>query len=160
MLSLDRSDLLLDVLRAADPARAEAAMKRLGAISGSNSFSIALAQAKAAEWTPSPPDQGVGAPSAMHPPHKIAVSQTAGQSFEAAILRPFLDSIFSSSPANAFGSGFAGSSFRGFFLDHVSAQLSRSGSIGIARLIDDRLPFQEPASSHHSLTGGIDAVKS
>lgn len=160
MLSLGRSDLILDVMRAADPARAQDARKRLGAPSGTDSFGAALANAVTGERVSVTSQPGVGASQPFQPPHKIPRGQTVGQSFEAAMLRPFLDSILSSGPSNAFGSGLAGSSFRGFFLDHLSEQLSQSSRLGLARMIDGRVREQVSVSLNVPKAGEVDANNS
>lgn len=123
------SDLVLDVVRAADPARAAAASARLAraeamAPAASAAFDTAM---KAADPRPAtttaPALVKTAAPAAKNP---------VGQGLEELLTRQLLQEALPKKAASLYGAGTAGEVWRGLFAEHLSHALAGSGRIGLA----------------------------
>lgn len=155
ILSSDKNDLILEVMRAADPARSSAALRRLSFDDVRSQFSSTVADTEAKHISQgSNRLVGVNISLDVLPPHKISSQLTVGQSFESAILRPLLESVLASGPSNAYGSGLAGSSFRGLFAEQLASHLARAEGLGIAGMIDSRMSSQNSADGAGANAGG------
>ena len=105
------TDVILDVARAADPARAQQAIDRLGGSAPSvaprsfanKAFAIA---------------SGAGAPSAP--------AGSTQEQFEALLLRNMLDDMFPKKSESFYGGGFAGDIWRSQMIDVVATQIART----------------------------------
>ncbi len=122
------SDLVLDVLRAADPASANAATQRLAAGATMPAASVAQAReafqaqldrpsAKAAAVTASP--TGAAAPKAY-------------QKFEAMVLQSFIKEMLPKDGQDVYGKGTAGDIWKSMLAQQIAAVVSKRGGIGIA----------------------------
>lgn len=144
------SDIVLDVARAADPARYQAAATKLAQGSPAT-FTDALGEAVAAR---------AGIPAMVQPSadtvltrFRTAATQAApnpkgtpAQQFEAFILQSFVESMLPQGAAAVFGKGNAGSIWRSMLAEQLGGQLAKAGGIGIARMIDKAHPGTgEPA---------------
>lgn len=109
-------DIVLDVVRAADPAQAEIARSRLtsfAAKAGGVDFSAAL---------------GNGGPA--EPSSKAAPE--AFQKFEAMVLQTFLQSMLPEDAESVYGSGVAGQMWKSMLAEKISETMAARGGIGIA----------------------------
>ena len=106
------TDMILDVARAADPARAQQAIDRLngGARSGATRDIASNVIAKI--------DSSAGAPSV--PPGSTQ------EQFEALLLRNMLDEMFPKQSRSFYGEGLAGDIWRSQLIDVVSTQIART----------------------------------
>lgn len=109
------SDLVMDVMRAAEPSKLASARQRLGGTS-------AVAD--------------VGKPTS---PQQIARSK-ANQDFEAAMLRTFTEQMMPKEASSLYGDGTAGNIWRSLQVDLMSQQIAKAGGIGIAKMLD-RVPL-------------------
>ncbi len=127
--NLKSNDILMDVIRAADPTRERLAIERLQGVRDSDAFKAILNE---------PASRGFRTASTIdaHPTHSLQSRMSVGASFEAAILSSLIESMFSMKSDSAFGSGVAGSSFKSLFASQVAEQVARSGSLGIAEIIE------------------------
>ncbi len=133
------TDVVLDVLNAADPSRASLATQRLNALASSNApgadFSADLDRAASpAPAIPAPLEGAADARSrlAEMPSGPDKVNQAKTQ-FEAMMLNSFVGEMLPKDESNVFGSGTAGDMWRSMLAEQVSLQIAKSGKLGLAR---------------------------
>jgi peptidoglycan hydrolase FlgJ len=134
-----RTDVVLEVLSAADPARASLAAQRLNALAGANAptadFAADLDRAGDTAATTAPPLAGaadarsrlVEAPVG---PDKLGQAKTQ---FEAMMLNSFVGELLPKDTGEVFGQGMAGDMWRSMLAEQVSMQIAKSGKLGLAR---------------------------
>ena len=134
------SDIVLDVARAADPGRYQAAVSKLTQASP-GTFADALGAAG-------------GIPAAGQPSQDAVLTRfrtaatlpaprakgTPAQQFEAFVLQTFVESMLPQGASAVFGKGNAGSIWKSMLAEQLGAQLAKVGGIGIARMIDAAHP--------------------
>lgn len=134
------SDLVMDVVRAADPTRAAAASARL-----------ARAEAAVAPQATAQADMrfdaamrlASGKPT-LAPAAKAAGDKNAvGQGLEELLMRQLLQDALPKKAASVYGAGTAGDVWRGLFAEQLSHALSTSGRVGLA----SRLVQTKPGSA-------------
>lgn len=131
------SDLLLDVVRAADPATSAAATERLAkmAASGGKSdpaFSAVLSEVGTPSAHPmNPAGQSVAAPPSRFSGAPVDGNKKAYQGLEALLLRNLVETMM---PDNSelFGGGGAGTIWRSMLADQLGTSLSKKVDLGIA----------------------------
>ena len=132
-----RTDVVLEVLSAADPSRASLAAQRLNTLAGSN--------APAADFA-ADLDRAAGPPSATTlvsaaearsrlaeapgGPDKLGQAKTQ---FEAMMLSSFVNELLPKDTGEVFGQGMAGDMWRSMLAEQVSMQIAKSGKLGLAR---------------------------
>jgi peptidoglycan hydrolase FlgJ len=142
-LKLD-TDLVLDVVRAANPQRAMEARKTLGAAAG---FTADLDAGLKAE-----PARTLSASPATRIP------ETPGQKFEAYVLQTFIEAMLPKNNEAVFGAGLAGDMWKSMLAEQVAGTLAEDGRLGIAnRLLGD---FTRNDDKLEPLTGVRDAAAS
>lgn len=132
------TDLILDVVRAADPAVAQKAEAMLEAASVRRSETAAgtpafrhelLASTGAVPQSPAAPGQSAPDP----------VAETY-QRFEAMILQNFIGAMLPKDSEELYGKGTAGEIWKGMMAEQLGAVLAKGGGIGIAdRMLADRI---------------------
>jgi peptidoglycan hydrolase FlgJ len=116
-------DIVLDVMRAASPDKAQAARAQLQRLAQ-------LAKTTDSSFTAEP---AVGAPRAA------AGADNAFQKFEAMVLGTFFQSMLPSDSSAVYGEGLAGDMWKSILAQHLGEAVSERGGIGIAnRLLADR----------------------
>ena len=133
------SDVVLEVLNAADPARASIAAERLAALGAGASapdFTADLDRAAAAAASPAPP----AAPGLANA--RNALSEAAGATdpaarakveFEAMALNSFVGEMLPKESSAFFGQGTAGDVWRSMLSEQISRQIAKSGALGLSR---------------------------
>jgi peptidoglycan hydrolase FlgJ len=133
-----RTDVVMEVLSAADPSRASLAAERLNALAGSNApganFSAELERAagsSAAVAAPLANTAGARSRLAEMPggPDKLG---EAKRRFEATMLGSFVGELLPKE-SSVFGQGTAGDIWRSMLAEQVSLQIAKSGKLGLAR---------------------------
>jgi peptidoglycan hydrolase FlgJ len=112
------TDLVLDVLRAADPQAAEAARAKLASLAPSTAsepFSVDASQPARSARTTQPMD--------------------AHQKFEAMVLQSFLQSMMPAEGEATFGGGLAGDMWKGMLAEQIAGVMAKRGGIGIAERV-------------------------
>lgn len=122
-------DIVMDVVKAADPAEAEAARARLASgvrAADGDTFSL-------------------GAMPAASVPQRVETPQAKPfQRFEAMVLQNFIESMLPQGNESAFGAGMAGDMWKGLMAEKLSAVMSERGGIGIAnRLLADHYKTED-----------------
>lgn len=143
--SSQSNDLLMDVIRAADPKRELLALKRLQGISGSDSFTSIIAKSTIQEHRTTSSLTRTSLPSQV--PHRIEGQKSIGLDFEAAMLSSLIENMFTTKADSAFGTGVAGSSFKSLFAQQIASQVARSGGLGIAAMVERHRELRETTGS-------------
>jgi Rod binding domain-containing protein len=169
------SDVILEVAKAADPARAAAATQRLNALGGAaevEDFSQTLA-ATAPAPAPAPAsdaatpagladartrlaDADAATPAGLADARtRLADADAAADAkaakartdFEAVMLNSFVSEMLPKDSSTVFGQGLAGDMWKSMLADQISRQVAKSGSLGLARrLFGGESPLSASAS--------------
>ena len=146
------SDVVLEVVNAADPARAAAAAQRLNALAGAGAaqagdFSETLAQTALAA---SPAAASAADARSRFADAAFAASDKAAKAqvgFEAVLLNSFIKEMLPQDSEATFGQGLAGDMWKSMLADQVAQQVAKSGALGIAQ----RLFGSHPMSASETL---------
>ena len=134
-----RTDVVLEVLSAADPARASLAAQRLNALAGPNAptadFAADLDRAGDTAAATAPPLAGAAdarsrLAEAPGGPDELGKAKTQ---FEAMMLNSFVGELLPKDTGEVFGQGMAGDMWRSMLAEQVSMQIAKSGKLGLAR---------------------------
>lgn len=128
------SDLVLDVVRAADPAEVQAAQAKLKAnraAFAANSLAEAGAGFGAAMDVISQPATKAGLANA-EPSKRMAEMPDEYRKFEASILQNFIGSMLPSDSEQVYGKGSAGEFWKSMMAEQIAEGMSKTGGIGIA----------------------------
>lgn len=151
------TDIILDVARAADPARHRQAVARLDRIAGG-------AGAESFDAMIGPPGDGEVSRTAGPRRREIAAgaggatppeAKKAYRGFEAMVLANFLSAAFPDQPSAIFGTGTAGGIWKSMLVQAMADQMARAGGIGIA----DQLARAESRSIAKPVSGAAGAVQ-
>ena len=132
------TDLILDVVKAADPAIAQRAEAMLEAASSRKSAQAAATPAFEKQLLASadPSDVQASAKPAVSPDK----SAQTYERFEAMILQSFIGSMLPKDSEELYGKGTAGEIWKGMMAEQLGAALAKGGGIGIAdRMLADQL---------------------
>ena len=151
------SDIVLDVLNAADPLRSEAATQRLNALgagAASDDFAKAL---DAANRSSTFAVAGLANARARFLKKDLAESQKtthAQVEFEASLLNNLVGEMLPKDAPGVYGEGTAGDVWRSMLGDQIAHQIAKSGQLGIAKRLfaTHALPHQS-GKTHASLVG-------
>lgn len=136
-----KTDILLGVSNAADPARIREAVGKLKELSGDKGeFATMLASSKGWSTTSTGPEDALAAPSAsMTPGSKVTVaSNSTGLSdvfnkLEAFIMQTFIQSMLPKDAPAVYGKGTAGDVWKGMLAEKMGNEVAKSGQLGIAK---------------------------
>lgn len=123
-------DLILDVVRAADPASAEAARAKLAAFAGkaeAAQFSVAARTPGSAPASNAPAGN---APDSL--PGTRRATPEAFAKFEAMVLQTFIQSMLPQDNEAVYGEGMAGEMWQALLAEQLGAAMAKRGGIGIA----------------------------
>lgn len=146
------SDLVMDVLRAADPERAKAAQAGLQRGTAAKELNLEFAEVVNTTHGKAAIGQSAGMsepvqfetasmvvsrndkePRALNEIARgISPKERAYEQFEATVLRSFVEEMLPKSIENIYGEGTAGGVWRSMQADFISQELAKSGGIGIA----------------------------
>ena len=155
------SDIVLDVLRAADPVREQATTQRLSALSAGSvdapeQFSKALDAAEKPAAAPvvlidaaNMRDRLPSVSAAAADDLKAAKTKV---DFEASILKSFVDELMPKNETDIYGEGSAGDIWKSMLSDQIATQIARSGAFGISKELFATHPLASPASALASAT--------
>lgn len=125
------SDLVLDVVRAADPVERSAAAGKLqriaaGAHADGSGFRSAIDDTLTSSVRAS---ESAAGPAGKSPAEK----------FEALVLHQFVETMLPDDAGDVFGKGATGEIWKSMLAEQVANQMAASGGIGIADLMSDTL---------------------
>ena len=133
------TDIILDVVRAADPAVAQRAEAMLEAASIRKSGQAAATPAFQHQLLASANEASVSVSAASVGDAAPDKSLEVYQRFEAMILQNFVGSMLPSDSEELYGEGTAGEIWKGMMAEQLGAVLAKGGGIGIAaRMMGDR----------------------
>jgi peptidoglycan hydrolase FlgJ len=150
-----RTDVVMEVLSAADPSRASLAAQRLSALADSNApapdFSTDLERAAGSPTAiPAPLENAADARSRLAEipggPDKLGRAKTQ---FEAMMLNSFVGELLPKDASAVFGQGTAGDMWRSMLAEQVSLQIAKSGKLGLARRLFATHELSARARSAH-----------
>jgi len=154
------SDIVLEVARAADPARAAAVARRLSALGADSPTASADFAATLSSTLPAsvaPPrgvaDMRMRIGSTIDP--EAARAHKAEVQFEAVLLNSFVGEMLPKDAPEAYGKGLAGEMWRSLLAEKISNQIAGAGVLGIG----ERLFATHPLSATSELTHATRAVR-
>ena len=154
------SDIVLDVLNAADPSRAEAATQRLNALAAGAPASAAQDFAKALDAAQSSAPSSVAGMANVRMKllnkdlNEAQKTKNAQVEFEATLLNNLVGEMLPKDAASVFGQGTAGDVWRSMLGDQIAHQIAKSGELGIAkRLFASHALSRHDGGAHASLVG-------
>jgi peptidoglycan hydrolase FlgJ len=143
------------VLKAADPARAQATTQRLTALGG-GSVGAADDFAKVLDATAQPIERADAGPDLSNMRARLAgvsldeaKAQKAAQTeidFEASMLKTFVDAILPKDEPDIYGQGTSGDIWKSMFADQIARQIAKSGVLGISKRLFATHPLPGQAS--------------
>ncbi|MDO1581043.1 rod-binding protein [Rhizobium oryzicola] len=130
------TDLVMDVLRAADPAEVQAAQAKLKANKASFAASSLAAAGKGFDAAVDLLDgaatkAGLGRATKA----KSAEMPEEYRKFEATVLQNFVNSMMPSNSEDVYGKGSAGDFWKSMMSEKIADEISKSGGIGIAQQV-------------------------
>ncbi|MBV9286232.1 MAG: rod-binding protein [Hyphomicrobiales bacterium] len=131
------TDVVLEVLNAADPARASLAAERLAALASASAapgdFAADLNRAAAA-GPAGPRLAGVadGRTRRASPAETPGGAERVKLDFEATMLNPLIGELLPKE-ASVFGEGYAGEMWRSMLSEQIARQVAKSGALGLSR---------------------------
>ena len=141
-----RSDVVLGVIEAADPTRAQAAAERLQALGAGTAPGTFAADLDRAASVSAPPAGLADARSAVAAPPPDAASR-AKVEFEAMLINSFVGEMLPKDADAVFGQGTAGDIWRSMLSEQISRQIARSGALGLSRRLFATHDITRSASS-------------
>jgi peptidoglycan hydrolase FlgJ len=141
------NDLVVDVARAADPQRVNAAVQRLADFGNMRAPSIAGldksfdATASALRSAPqkfasiAPPSRTTKS-TANNEPIAASAATDAARKFEAFILQSFMETLLPKEGHGAYGEGTGSGVWRSMMAEQLGTQLAKAGGIGIGKMLD------------------------
>ncbi len=136
-----KTDILLGVSNAADPARIREAVGKLKELSGDKGeFATMLAASKGWNTTSTGPEDALAPPSASVTPGSKATvaANTTGlgdvfNKLEAFIMQTFIQSMLPKDAPAVYGKGTAGDVWKGMLAEKMGNEVAKSGQLGIAK---------------------------
>ncbi len=152
------SDLILDVVRAADPAASQAAAARLARITPGDgvAFTAAYRQIVAPEGdrTPQPPASPPAGALPTGTPSGPPVARSpleALQAFEGMALATMIQSAMPDEDNAMFGTGPSAGVWKSMLAEQLGAQMARAGGIGLAEQLATHPAFAAEADTTRTL---------
>ncbi len=131
------SDVVLEVLNAADPARASLAAERLASLAAgapAGDFGLSLDKAAASATAAEPRAPGLAnARQALVDTAAADPATRAKVEFEAMALNSFVGEMLPKESSAYFGQGTAGDVWRSMLSEQISRQIAKSGALGLSR---------------------------
>ncbi len=148
------SDVVLEVVNAADPARAAAAAQRLNALAGAAAAQTGAFAQTLAKTAPSAPLAAAPVAEMADARSRLADAMLTASDkatkaqvdFEAVLLDGFVNEMLPKDASATFGQGLAGDMWKSMLADQVSRQIAKSGTLGIARRLFEAHPLSAAAS--------------
>jgi flagellar protein FlgJ len=131
------SDLIVDVMRNADPARQRAAVAKLESLSGSTepAFAGIMGATGAVTAVPAGAPPQAGPLAAVSPSQETGNAAVAYQGFERMVLRNMFETLLPNEYSGAFGEGPSSGVWRSLAADQLAGVYAKTGGIGIANTL-------------------------
>ena len=130
------TDIVLDVARAADPARYKRAVAKLDATAATGFSEQLAAEETAPARAPATDSAAIAQPASRTPvpePSDAATDKTAAtyRQFEAMALASMLEAAMPRDEG-FFGKGVAGDTWKSMLIDQIASEMAKQGGVGIA----------------------------
>jgi peptidoglycan hydrolase FlgJ len=154
------SDILSDVIDAADPAAYRAALNRLTQLQSAAAPDAARFSEQAAEVARGATAEGAGLSRANSPSAagstpgvvgRAGAEPSAYRKFEGFVLQVLIETMLPKD-ASAFGKGTPGVIWRSMMSEQLGNQLAATGGIGIARMLEKAHPTDSSTVEHRVMT--------
>lgn len=156
------SDIVLDVIRAADPSRQQVAferLQRLGNGAAATQFAAAFGEIGASST------QGLAGAREKFTslmPAKLNVPATQSESaetktlrqFEAQVISTFIEQMMPEVSANNYGSGTAGGVWRSMLSEQIAGQIAKAGGLGIREKVQAAIAARNGTATASDDAGG------
>ncbi|WP_314946898.1 rod-binding protein [Bradyrhizobium cosmicum] len=155
MIVTATSDLVLDVLEAADPVTQRAATAKLDALKSSDADFSASMEAEVGKAKAATADQAAAkvaeaqSTAVNGPPVQVIKAPASGEvyrKFEAFILQTFVETMLPKESEEVFGKGTAGGVWKSMLAEQLGAQLAKGKGIGIAKQLASAHPAEPVAT--------------
>lgn len=127
------SDLVLDVARAADPARMSKAMADLGSVQGSQDIASAAVGSSSSFGSLLPPRDTTRVSGINNTP--MTPENKASLELETLLLQQMMESMMPKGDSPVFGGGMAGSVWKSMLAEHVARNIASSGALDLSRVL-------------------------
>ncbi len=131
-----RSDIVQEVINAADPSRASLAAERLATLgrmsAAKGDFAADLERASAAGSSASQGLQNARA-ALSAPAGATDGASKVGVQFETMLLNSFVQEMLPKDAGSVYGQGYAGDMWRSMLSEQISRQIAKSGALGLSR---------------------------
>jgi len=154
-------DLVMDVARAADPARARAAVSRLESAGATIPFASVMEQSALARLVHAQEtsDGGLAFARTQHGVEGVVRGEGSGRNagafFETLMLQVLLQKVIPQSGATSFGEGVAGSSYKMLMAEHLAGQMVKGGGLGISAMIERSLMSRQDDIRQPAILGRL-----
>lgn len=139
------SDIVMDVARAADPARYQEAAAKLSQPGDPAAFATAAAEAaRDVGYSLHMPIDARGALTSMKNDTSLKGSADPYRKFEGQVLAQFIETMLPDKSEAVYGKGNTGNLWKSMLAEQVGQQIAKSGGIGIARMLENAQPNKLP----------------
>lgn len=134
------SDLIVDVMRNADPSRLKGAVTKLQSMGGTSDNGISFASVLEAQ-----PERWAGGVESLFSPVSTAAASPASSStgdayagFEQMVLRSLLEQLLPDAESGAFGTDTSAAIWRSLAADQLANVYAQAGGIGIGSMLNEQ----------------------
>ncbi len=139
------SDIVMDVARAADPARYQEAAAKLSQPGDPAAFASAAAEAaRDAGYSLHMPIDARGALTSLKNDTTLKGGADPYRKFEGQVLAQFIETMLPDKSEAVYGKGNTGNLWKSMLADQIGQQIAKSGGIGIARMLESAKPTTVP----------------
>ncbi len=140
------SDIVMDVARAADPARYQEAAAKLSQPGDPAAFAAATAEAArdAGYGGLHMPIDARGALTSLKNDTTLKGAADPYRKFEGQVLAQFIETMLPDKSEAVYGKGNTGNLWKSMLAEQVGQQIAKSGGIGIARMLENAQPNKAP----------------
>lgn len=139
------TDIVMDVAKAAEPARLQEAVAKLSAPGDPAAFTDSMQAAGLALHMPL---DASGSLTTLKNHTALNGSGPASdpyKKFEGMVLQQFIESMMPEKSETVFGKGNAGHIWKSMLAEQIGQQIAKAGGVGIAKMMDKAHPGVEPA---------------
>ena len=139
------SDIVVDVARAADPARYQEAAAKLSQPGDPAAFAAAAAEAaRDVGYSLHMPLDARGALTSLKNDTSLKGTSDPYRKFEGQVLAQFIETMLPDKSEAVYGKGNTGNLWKSMLAEQVGQQIAKSGGIGISRMLENAQPNKAP----------------
>jgi flagellar protein FlgJ len=142
------SDIVMDVARAADPARYQEAAAKLSQPGDPAAFAgIAAEAARDVGYSLHMPLDARGTLTNLKNDTTLKEASDPYRKFEGQVLQQFIETMLPDKAEAVYGKGHTGNLWKSMLAEQIGQQIAKSGGIGIARMLEAAQPNRAPTLS-------------